>query len=57
MPTTTKQKPTEEFRDHLSTVDAEGKRVWVYPKKPQGKLYNYRKYVSYGLLALLFAGP
>ncbi|MDX5436563.1 MAG: 4Fe-4S binding protein, partial [Pontibacter sp.] len=54
---TTKPKPTDEFRDHLSTVDAEGKRVWVYPKKPQGKLYNYRKYVSYVLLAFLFAGP
>lgn len=54
---TTKPKPTDEFRDHLSTVDAEGKRVWVYPKKPQGKLYNYRKYVSYLLLAFLFAGP
>ncbi|WP_114781576.1 cytochrome c oxidase accessory protein CcoG [Botryobacter ruber] len=47
----------DEFRDHISTVDKEGKRVWVYPKKPKGKLYNYRKLVSYGLLALLFAGP
>ncbi len=53
----TKTKPTDEFRDHISTVDAEGKRVWVYPKKPKGKLYNYRKYVSYLLLTLLFAGP
>jgi cytochrome c oxidase accessory protein FixG len=47
----------EEFRDHISTVDEHGKRVWVYPKKPKGKLYDYRKWVSYGLLALLFAGP
>ena len=31
--------------------------MWVYPKKPAGKLYRYRKWVSYGLLALLFAGP
>ncbi|WP_276495921.1 cytochrome c oxidase accessory protein CcoG [Pontibacter litorisediminis] len=53
----TKTKPTDEFRDHISTVDEQGKRVWVYPKKPKGKLYNYRKYVSYLLLALLFAGP
>jgi len=45
------------FRDHLSTVDEKGIRKWVYPKKPFGKLYNYRKYVSYVLLALLFAGP
>ncbi|MEJ8756665.1 cytochrome c oxidase accessory protein CcoG [Pontibacter sp. H259] len=53
----TKVKPTDEFRDHISTVDEQGKRIWVYPKKPKGKLYQYRKYVSYLLLALLFAGP
>ncbi|RIJ41681.1 cytochrome c oxidase accessory protein CcoG [Pontibacter oryzae] len=57
MPSITKQNPPDEFRDHLSTVDPESKRVWVYPKKPKGKLYTYRKYVSYLLLALLFAGP
>ncbi len=45
------------FRDSISTVDKDGKRVWVYPKKPAGKLYEYRKLVSYGFLALLFAGP
>ncbi|WP_400191591.1 cytochrome c oxidase accessory protein CcoG [Hymenobacter sp. B81] len=52
-------KPTaaESFRDTISTIDAEGKRVWIYPKKPSGKLYNARKWVSYGLLTLLFAGP
>ena len=47
----------EAFRDSIATVDKSGKRVWVYPKKPAGKLYRYRKWVSYGLLALLFAGP
>jgi cytochrome c oxidase accessory protein FixG len=51
------QTSPEEFRDHISTVDEHGKRVWIYPKKPKGKLYDYRKWVSYGLLAFLFAGP
>ncbi|MBC5992298.1 cytochrome c oxidase accessory protein CcoG [Pontibacter cellulosilyticus] len=51
------QTAPDEFRDHISTVDEEGKRLWVYPRKPKGKLYNYRKYVSYLLLAILFAGP
>ncbi|MBF8962414.1 cytochrome c oxidase accessory protein CcoG [Pontibacter sp. FD36] len=51
------QTAPDEFRDHISTVDEHGKRVWVYPKKPKGKLYDYRKWVSYGLLAFLFAGP
>ncbi len=47
----------EAFRDSIATVDKEGKRVWVYPKKPVGKLYEYRKWVSYGFLTLLFSGP
>ncbi|WP_162052534.1 cytochrome c oxidase accessory protein CcoG [Pontibacter pamirensis] len=51
------QTAPDDFRDHIATVDEEGKRVWVYPKKPKGKLYNYRKYVSYFLLTLLLAGP
>ncbi|MFC6999922.1 cytochrome c oxidase accessory protein CcoG [Rufibacter roseus] len=47
----------ESFRDTIATVDKEGKRVWLFPKKPKGKFYNYRKLVSYALLALLFTGP
>jgi cytochrome c oxidase accessory protein FixG len=47
----------QEYRNHLSTVDARGKRVWVYPKKPQGKFHTYRVVVAIILLALLFAGP
>lgn len=45
------------FRDRLGTVSEEGKRVWVYPKKPSGKLFEYRKWVSYILLAFLFLAP
>lgn len=45
------------FRDRLGTVSEEGKRVWVYPKKPSGKLFEYRKWVSYFLLAFLFLAP
>ncbi|MCG9971900.1 cytochrome c oxidase accessory protein CcoG [Christiangramia crocea] len=47
----------ERFRDSIGTVTNEGKRSWVYPKKPSGKLYEYRKYVSYILLAFLFVSP
>lgn len=47
----------ERFRDSIGTINEEGKRAWVYPKKPSGKLYKYRKYVSYFLLAFLFAAP
>ncbi len=45
------------FRDRISTVDGAGERVWVHPKKVKGRFMNRRKVVSYGLLALLFAGP
>lgn len=47
----------EKFRDSISTVNAEGRRSWVYPKKPSGQLYKYRKYISYLLLAFLLAAP
>lgn len=47
----------EAFRNSIGTVDSEGKRAWVFPKKPKGKYYKYRKYVSYFLLAFLFAAP
>lgn len=47
----------EEFRDKISTVSEDGKRVWIFPKKPSGKWFNRRKVVSYFLLILLFAAP
>ncbi len=47
----------DEFRDRQSTIAEDGKRVWVYPKKPKGKFYNYRKLVSIVLLAIFFVIP
>lgn len=47
----------EKFRDSIGTINQEGERSWVYPKKPSGKFYEYRKWVSYFLLAFLFAAP
>lgn len=48
---------SEEFRDKLATVTDEGKRKWIFPKKPQGKFYNARTIVSIFLLAFLFIAP
>jgi len=45
------------YRDTISTVDKEGKRVWVYPKKPKGKLHRARLLVALLLLLFLFSGP
>jgi len=50
-------KPDESFRDHLATVDAKGKRKWVYAQKPHGAFYNIRSYVSWAFFALFFALP
>lgn len=47
----------EIFRDSIGTVTEDGKRAWVFPKKPSGKFYEYRKYVSYVLLAILILSP
>jgi len=47
----------DNFRDSIGTINEEGKRAWVFPKKPSGKFYTYRKYVSYVLLIFLFAAP
>ena len=47
----------EEFRDTIGTVDKEGNRIWVYPKKPKGNYHNARIVVTIVLLALLFTGP
>ncbi|MEM9858221.1 MAG: cytochrome c oxidase accessory protein CcoG [Bacteroidota bacterium] len=47
----------EQFRDTIATVDESGKRIWVYPKKPSGKMHNLRIVVTVFLLSILFAGP
>ena len=47
----------EDFRDHLATAHKDGKRKWVYAKKPAGKWYRYRTWFSSVLLALMVAGP
>lgn len=47
----------EEFRNTMATVDDQGKRIWVYPKKPSGKYHRMRIAVTVVLLSILFAGP
>ena len=47
----------ESFRDRIATVDAKGKRKWVYAQKPKGKIYNVRVWVSWGFFALFFTLP
>ncbi len=45
------------FRDRLATVDAAGKRKWVFAHKPVGKFYNIRSLVSLLFFAIFFTLP
>lgn len=47
----------ENFRDSIATIDKEGKRNVIFPKKPKGRFTNYRTYVSWFLLIVLIASP
>ncbi|MBZ0111809.1 MAG: cytochrome c oxidase accessory protein CcoG [Thermoanaerobaculia bacterium] len=49
--------PNDDFRDHLPTVDASGRRRWIYPRRPSGRLHAARRLVSWILLAVMVAGP
>ncbi|MBR9861308.1 cytochrome c oxidase accessory protein CcoG [bacterium] len=51
------QEGSQEFREHLSNVTQEGKRIWIYPKIIKGVYYRYRTYLSWFLLAFFFAAP
>ena len=45
------------FRDRPSTFSKEGKRVWLFPKMPSGKLYNIRRVIAWTLLAFFYLAP
>ncbi|QOJ28977.1 MAG: cytochrome c oxidase accessory protein CcoG [Ignavibacteriales bacterium] len=50
-------KSADVYRDSISTVNKEGKRIWIYPRKPSGFFYNARTVVSIFLLIILFGLP
>ena len=45
------------FRDSITTIDKQGKRAWIFPKKPSGKLFNLRVYFTYVYLIAFFGLP
>ncbi|WP_240410026.1 cytochrome c oxidase accessory protein CcoG [Flavisolibacter nicotianae] len=47
----------QSFRDSVATINAEGKRNFLFPKKPKGKLYNLRTAISLVYLAVFFTLP
>jgi polyferredoxin len=47
----------ESFRDSVATITKEGKRNYLHPKKPKGKLYNLRTWFSIVYLIIFFTLP
>ena len=46
-----------DFRNRLATADQEGRRQWLYPRKVNGRFFRARTWLSWLLLAVMFAGP
>jgi len=47
----------QSFRDSVATVDKKGKRNFIFPKKPKGKLYRWRTIASLVYLVIFFTLP
>jgi cytochrome c oxidase accessory protein FixG len=47
----------QSFRDSVATINKEGKRNYIFPKKPKGKLYNLRTIASIVYLVVFFTLP
>jgi cytochrome c oxidase accessory protein FixG len=45
------------FRDRLYTIDESGKRVWVFAKKPKGRLTTARNITGILLMVFFFTAP
>lgn len=48
---------SDAFRDSIGTLDEQGARKWIYPKKPQGHFYKGRTWLSIFLIGIFFLGP
>jgi cytochrome c oxidase accessory protein FixG len=47
----------ESFRNELASVTSDGRRRWVYARKPSGRFYRARTILSWFLLVFLFGAP
>ncbi len=54
---TIQEQKQESFRDRIATVDASGKRKWIFAQKPKGKFYNIRTYVSFFFFLIFVTLP
>lgn len=47
----------QSFRDSVATIDNQGKRNYIFPKKPKGRFYNLRTIASFIYLIVFFSLP
>jgi cytochrome c oxidase accessory protein FixG len=47
----------QSFRDSVATIDKEGKRNFLFSKKPKGKLHNWRTLATVVYLTIFFTLP
>ena len=47
----------DDFRDSVATITKEGKRNFIFPKKPKGRLDNLRTWFSIAYLVIFFTLP
>ena len=47
----------QSFRDSVATIDKNGKRNFLFPKRPKGRLYRLRTIASLLYLAIFFTLP
>ena len=47
----------DSFRDKVATVDQKGKRIWVFPHRPEGRLYKMRTWMTIAYLLIFFGLP
>ena len=47
----------QSFRDSVATIDKKGKRNFLFPKKPKGKLYRLRTIASLAYLTIFLTLP
>ncbi len=53
----TGDQPDMGFRDRSHVIDAKGKRIWLFPKKPSGKLHRRRLMVTLMLMLVFVLTP
>ncbi len=57
MPEQVHNETDDSFRDHIATIDEQGKRKWIFPLKPFGKLYKLRSWFAAFYLIVFFSLP